>query len=753
MQTLKTNGQMYDSVDLGNVPRSGFDLSFKNKATGKIGRLIPSRCIEIMAGDKLAGQSSASVQFEPLAVPIISDMFVKQEHFYVPFNTIFENWDKFYTGGERLDYETPPPSVSMKRIFQQLPRIFHEFSFISTENDSTYTPQNTLGRPDWALSYPQVKDLFNVLISLRAQVIEEAKENDVLDLYDQFFAALDDLILFLRQKFEQFITSDSEGGSSSVVIPFLSGAPVVISDYDTLAGSIRYRLKSEHAWHEYEEDIMPAIYDLVKVFAGTDGRHYVYPLLDDGYTFLMKVYELYRPFMGVGSNLDYLGMGCLSPRDWLYCWYGVIYSKFYNGANKYMPAVVWQFYDFIDSQWNLISDKELNALPLRAAYSIWYNYYRDQLLELKAPEPNKGNDISAFELYNLLLPRLRCWAKDTFTTALDNFGTGNAVVPILQTSAATESNITFQSHQVTDSQLQEVQYNDLGLHTITFPNGEKFEIPTRFIRNLTALENQQDDAPALLSLANLEAAQRAQKFAQRVLLYGNRPQDFYWINFRVRHLDSRLRLPEYLSSSSKVVQLTTVVNNTTIASEKTIAGDKAAVAFAYDEGGEINRFCEENGLLFSYITIVPENSYAYGRHKLYHKLNRHDYALPLFATIGLDAVYDDEITSVATRLPIANGNTTNNPTIFGAQGRYYDNKSKQDEEHGELLTSQRMYTFARDFNMYDPDSRPKLNYMFVHCRPRLDMFVVDSPLADIFRLDIKHSLACERNLPVCSMYV
>ena len=91
--------------------------------------------------------------------------------------------------------------------------------------------------------------------------------------------------------------------------------------------------------------------------------------------------------------------------------------------------------------------------------------------------------------------------------------------------------------------------------------------------------------------------------------------------------------------------------------------------------------------------------------------------------------------------------------VFGYQGRYYDYKSKQNEIHGDLRDSDDMYTFARKFNPYDEDSMPKLNRYFVHCRPRLDMFVSDYPLDDQFRFDIHHAQAVERCLPVPSQYL
>ena len=188
------------------------------------------------------------------------------------------------------------------------------------------------------------------------------------------------------------------------------------------------------------------------------------------------------------------------------------------------------------------------------------------------------------------------------------------------------------------------------------------------------------------------------------------------------------------------------MNNTSIPSEGVVAGDRAGFASAYDNGNSFDRFCEEHGVILSYLTIMPQITYANGSCRDYSRLDQFDFAFSEFATLGMDAIYADEITASSLA-------DVDKLDIFGYQGKYYDYKAKHSEEHGELLDSQDMYTFSRKFNMFDEDSRPKLNYEFVHCFPSLDMFVVDSSLVDYFRYDIRHSTAAERGLPSQSIYI
>lgn len=393
----------------------------------------------------------------------------------------------------------------------------------------------------------------------------------------------------------------------------------------------------------------------------------------------------------------------------------------------------------------IFQKKKCLRCHLRANYAIWYNYYRDQLLDTLWAAPYDGDGIGDHEILKLLLPRQRCWAKDTFTTALANTGTGSMIVPIDYSSSPFDSATKMVVTGVGKNDLE-----DMTMSKYELTDGTKVDLPTRFLSGMHAAISSDQASYYGFSLDMLNRAQRAQKWLQKALIYGNRIQDRLFTSFGVKFLDNRLRIPEYLSGSRQLVQLSVNTNPTTVVTDKssTIAGDKSANAYAYDKGDGFNRFCEEHGFIISYLTIMPEATYSYGAARMYSKLDKFDYAWPEFSTIGMDAVYTKELANSSFNVGVSIARQ-----VFGYQGRYYDYKCKQDEEHGELPTTQNMYTFSRQFDLLNKDDIPKLNYVFVHCWPSLDMFVVDSPFADYFRYDIHHSVAAERPLPVCGMYL
>lgn len=475
--------------------------------------------------------------------------------------------------------------------------------------------------------------------------------------------------------------------------------------------------------------------------------------------FLNLYYEFYKSFIGYGSNIDYLGMGCVSFAEFMYSilkvWTDVVNDNDLTEdiAQQDLP------YDLGGIPNSYFSDMPLSMLHLRACYNIWFNNYRDILLEVNAYEPNDGDYVDDDELFVLLIPRQRCWEKDAFTTALDNPGTGNVAVPVEQSMLENRRHLVL-TDGVASEQLED---NDMLVTEYTVGD-ETYRVPTGLLSGQSPIGGGVIETTGF-SLHALEAAQRAQKWLQKALYFGNRIRDFYYLRFGVRFLDARLRLPELLTSSRELVKLDVIMNNTNITTEakgevfQSIAGDRAAYASAYDNGNSFDRFCEEHGVIMSFLTIMPQVTYAYGINRDYSRLDQFDFAFNDFATLGMDAVYDTEITSTALSNSFLFGENQSGISrqdvgvVFGYQGRYYDYKAKHSEEHGELLDSQDMYTFSRRFNMFDKDGRPRLNYEFVHCFPDLDMFVVDSPLADYFRYDIRHSTAAERELPSQSINI
>lgn len=766
MKVNKSQGQLTYQIDVNKNQKNGFPIPCDFLSTGKMGIIYPTQALEVTYGDKIINTSDAGVQLEPLAVPIMANMFIKQEHYYTPYDCVWEHWDDFISGGEELDFNTPPPTFTMQRVFTKL------FSLlpINLEYRYKYITSDTQLYKQGSYLYMKLSDTTSLKSTFAASASTFAQTYGVADIFKHFiFKAFYKLCDWMDEQKDYFNNlSDSpdaqgvldkyfvsEDGSIWILIGCNKIAGVKDTDDTHFIDIFAYDYKDKY----YDELVLS-----LNAYDTTLDNHFISVVGDDpfyltekGYALLSYMYKVYKPFIGVGSYIDNLNIQRYTEKDMFYLYMcSILKVCDLSGITTTVGLNSVDVSFTYDT--TMVSDVPYRALDLRVLYLIWYNNYRDQLLEKSAMKPNKSDTITDDELVLLLLPRVRCWEKDSYTTALDNPATADAVIPVNNSA----TNRVFSKYQNVDGYTQpdvyysssqaEIGRNQLNVYSITdLGSNEILRIPTGYITGLSLKERQlANNDIGSFSLHILDAVQRAQKFFQKALYFGNRIQDFIFVHWGVSDLNARLKLPELLSTSSSMAQINTLVNNTTTA--ESVAGDRSGLAYGEDKGGSFSRFCEESGVIMSLFTLMPQPTYAFGTDKKYSRLDRFDYPFPDFATLGMDAVYDSELVSVPNKVSDGS-NLTSYPKVFGYQGRYYDTKFRQSTEHGELLTTQDMYTFGRRWNMYSPNERPLLNYEFVHCFPDTDMFVLNDKLEDIFRFDVHHDTMAELTLPYHSIYL
>lgn len=753
MQVNNSRGQLTYQIDVDRQQKNGFPIPCDFFTTGKIGVLYPTQALPVTYGDHIKNTSSVALQFNPLAVPIMANMFIKQEHYYTPRNCVWQNWDNFISGGEDLTFITPPPSFSMQQLFKKLTSLLG----VNKVLPINFIRDTFTNSGDYDLLYPSVG--FSSIGSSYVdgtwkQELETFKNwaatYGVSDLYKVYIESVVNEII-------ELITDKSREHEYFCVL----AAKWVKNraSYDMLDSAIRAKiLPPDMIEPDYYSTIKPSLGTIyLKETNGSAVRDSnslleLY-LTDEGYKFVSLLWKLFKPFIGEGSYLDCLNMNRMTVVDFIY----LIERMFYGYWIAHESTSLSDYSNWQNSLFETgsLSSLSMDALNLRTLYLIWYNNYRDQLLETQAMKPRNADNITDDEMLLITIPRHRCWDKDSYTTALDNPATADAVVPTA--NQRTHETITMKSFPVDGAGAEEIYRNDGTIYSIKFQNGETFRIPTGFVSGLVKNTKDINTTTSYFSLHMLDAVKRGQKFLRKALFYGNRIQDFVMSTWGVSHLDARLRLPEILATSSDMAEINTLVNNTTVVTDQssTVAGDRAGLAKAYDKGNFFERYCEESGVIISMLTIMPQPTYAYGSDRQYYRFDRFDYPIPDFATLGMDAVFDSELVCLPTAVQYDSNDSSVSslPKVFGYQGRYYDCKFRQSTEHGELLTTQDMYTFGRRWNMYDPNGRPVLNYEFVHCFPPLDMFVMEDQTEDYWRANVHHDTMASLTLPYHSIYL
>jgi len=107
---------------------------------------------------------------------------------------------------------------------------------------------------------------------------------------------------------------------------------------------------------------------------------------------------------------------------------------------------------------------------------------------------------------------------------------------------------------------------------------------------------------------------------------------------------------------------------------------------------------------------MPEPLYQQGIPRAWWKEDKYDFYMPEFQNLSDEAVYQAE-------LFVTDGNSSENTTIFGYQGRYNYMRSRQNIVVGKMRDTFDYWHMSRQFA-----AAPTLNNEFLACQPRMDAF-------------------------------
>lgn len=82
------------------IGRSVFDLSYNKKFTCDPGELIPVMVDEMVPGDIFQIAHNVVCRFQPLVAPLLHEVNLYIETFFVPYRLLWDDWEDFITGGE-----------------------------------------------------------------------------------------------------------------------------------------------------------------------------------------------------------------------------------------------------------------------------------------------------------------------------------------------------------------------------------------------------------------------------------------------------------------------------------------------------------------------------------------------------------------------------------------------------------------------------------------------------------------------------
>ena len=369
---------------------------------------------------------------------------------------------------------------------------------------------------------------------------------------------------------------------------------------------------------------------------------------------------------------------------------------------------------------------QISALPFRAYYEIYKEYYRDQNLEdVDSRITTTGANLGLDEISALLEIRQRAWEKDYFTSALPWAQRGADV--LLPTDINYSPNA--QIRDTTGAVRGEVQpLGEDGLGNAV--SGLDTQQQGIQIQNLESLG---------ITVEDLRRSTRLQEWLERSARGGARYVEQILSHFGVKSSDARLQRPEYLGGGvanaviSEILQTSGSPGDTNYT--PTPLGEMAGHGIAVGRSNRFRKYFEEHGQIIGIMSVLPKTAYSQGVERSFRKFDKFDFYWPEFAQLGEQEILNHEIYLD----PASEGARE---TTFGYTSRYAEYKYHKSIVAGDFRDDLAYWHMARDFT-----SLPALNEDFVKSDPTQRIFAIEDETEHKLYAQIYNAISAIRPIP------
>lgn len=482
----------------------------------------------------------------------------------------------------------------------------------------------------------------------------------------------------------------------------------------------------------YYDEVLPG--DTFNLKLTTLGRLQptVKPIMDDLYA---DVFFIYVPNRLLSSKWESI-MGQQPDPDTDVSSYALTPLRF---TNKAITAGSLHDYLGMPIQANTF-DKDVNPLYHLAYNFIWNELFRDE--NLQEPVYFDDSEATAYDPDNFTLLKRRK-RHDYFTSMLPFPQKGPDVLLPLGDSAP-----------VTGLGASAVM-NTPGPTSIWETDATASQVVSGYITSSNALGYEVDpDNPGFPNIrVDLSAATAAtvnqvreafqvQRLLERDARSGTRYIESLLAHFGVVSPDFRLQRPEFLGGGSTRINISPVpqTNNLVSAPLGTLG---ATGDFSHHNVGFVKSFVE-HGVILGLMNIRPQLTYQQGLHRSYNRFSRLDFAFPVLAHLGEQAVLNQEWFMQGDGVTDADGII--DYQVAGYQEQYAEYRYKPSELCGLMRSdaagSLDVWHLAEDFATLSV-----LNEEFIVYDTPMErvLAVTDEPQ---FQIDMSFKLICARPLPL-----
>nr|DAW95596.1 MAG TPA: Capsid protein [Microviridae sp.] len=448
-----------------------------------------------------------------------------------------------------------------------------------------------------------------------------------------------------------------------------------------------------------------------------------------------------------------------------------------NSGNAYIGSL-WDYFGLPTNTSGNISG--INALPFRAVYLIWNEWFRDENLQkpvkIQKGDANEVLDSSrssdqpswVFSSGTSIVPGLSCPPRgkrhDYFTSALPwtqkgpgvsigLAGTASIVDPTPGTGFLLHSTSTQLAAVSADISSPGGEVVKRGDGSISFGRpGSNQSSVGGFAGNYadpiimsaqpayTYLGNDSYvdlDTSSIFTINSLRTAFQMQKFYERLARGGSRYTEVIRSFFGVVSPDARLQRPEFLGSFTKMVNVNPIAQ-TSATDGTSPQGNLSAYGVTAAKFHGFTKSFVEHGYIFGFVCARADLTYQQGINKMWLRSTVYDFYWPTFAHLGEQAIELREI--------YAQGSEADT-TVFGYQERYAEYRYKPSQITGKFRSSVTggnldVWHLSQFFN-----NPPTLSEEFITENPPIKRIiaVTDEPQ---FLLDIGFRYTTVRPMPM-----
>lgn len=424
-----------------------------------------------------------------------------------------------------------------------------------------------------------------------------------------------------------------------------------------------------------------------------------------------------------------------------------------NSNNTYV-GTLWDYFGLPVNVTTTMSG--INALPFRAVYLIWNEWFRDENLQ-RSVKIEKGDVNGVLDSTRTDQPSwaykpgttksvagLACPPRgkrhDYFTSALPWTQKGPGVqVPL------TGNAFVYDAQGVSIPNMPPVvkEVNVAGrLMTRETDGNWPHEVYEYNETNKSLVSSKRFSYADLESISgatinSLRTAFQMQKFYERLARGGSRYTEVLRSFFGVVSPDARLQRPEFLGSFTKMVNVNPIAQ-TSATDDTSPQGNLSAYGVTAAKFHGFTKSFVEHGYIIGFVSARADITYQQGINKMWLRSTVYDFYWPTFAHLGEQAIELREI--------YAQGTDADN-TVFGYQERYAEYRYKPSQITGKFRSSVVNGSLDKWHLSQFFKNAPTLNEEFIIENPPIER-IIAVPSEPEFLIDIGFRYITVRPMPM-----